>query len=289
MTRLTTVALVLSFTAGLAHATPWFTQDPRTLPAGKWRVEEHVLYSETGDALVDGDRAALAAGGEATSLTLHTRIRYGARDDLTVFVDIPWIDREYAPAGGAAQSHDGLGDLLFLGKYRYHDDRTDGTRRAVALFLKPNTGDYRDLSPLLATGSGTTNVGVMHLCEKQDGPTIWYASAGYVSTGSRSDLNVDPGDLVMANFAAEQDFGDGWKGVLELNGQHQFEARRAGEGVPHTEWTTLSFAPGVQHYSQPAPGQQLVLEAGMQVPTFAWGDKGALEEYTAYAGGFLIF
>lgn len=289
MTRMAAIALMLSFAAGLAHATPWFTQDPRTLPAGKWRVEEHLLYSETEDALVDGDRAALPAGGEATALTLHTRIRYGATDDLTVFVDIPWVDREYTPAGGLAQSNDGLGDLLFLGKYKYQDDRADGSRRALALFAKPRNGAYRGLSPLVAAGSGTTNLGLMHLWERQHGPTTWYASAGYVLTGSRDDTGVNPGDLLTGNLAAEQDFGAGWKGVLELNAQHQFEARRAGAGVPDTESTVIGIAPGVQYYDQPAPGQQVVLEAGVQLPTFAWGDRGALEDFTAYAGGFVVF
>lgn len=289
MTRLTIVVLALSFVAGIAHATPWFTQDPRTLPAGKWRIEEHVLYSETDETLVDGDRAALPAGGEATSLTLHTRIRYGATDDVTVFADIPWVEREYTPASGVEQSHEGLGDLLLLGKYRYHQDAAAGTRRAVALFIKPNTGDYRNLSPLLATGTGTTNVGIMHLWEWQSGPTTWYAGAGYVYTGDRSDINIDPGDLILANLAAEQDFGDGWKGVLELNGRHQFEARRGGADVPDTEWTTLSLTPGVQHYSHPAPGRLVVLEAGVQIPALYWGDRGALEDFTAYAGGFMVF
>lgn len=289
MTRLIAAALILIGAAGLAHATPWFTQDPRTLPAGKWRVEEHLLYSRIDDALVNGDRAALPAGGEATALALHTRVRYGATDNLTVFVDIPWVDREYTPAGGPTQSHEGLGDLLFLGKFKYHDDRADGTRRAVALFVKPRNGDYRDLSPLVATGSGTTNVGLLHLWEQQAGATTWYASAGYVLTGSRGDSGVDPGDLLMGNLAAEQDFGAGWKGVLELNAQHQFEARQAGADLPNTESGTLALAPGVQYYHQPAPGRQVVLEAGVQIPTFTWGDRGALEEYTAYAGGFVIF
>ncbi|NLO05202.1 MAG: hypothetical protein GX131_05165, partial [candidate division WS1 bacterium] len=59
MKRITIAAALAIFTLGAAHATPWFTQDPRTLPEGKWRVEEHILYSETDSALVDGDRQAL--------------------------------------------------------------------------------------------------------------------------------------------------------------------------------------------------------------------------------------
>ncbi|MEN6401101.1 MAG: hypothetical protein ABFD94_04095, partial [Armatimonadia bacterium] len=63
------VALLLGLAAATAAmATPWFTQDPRTLPEDKWRIEEHVLFSEVDSALVDGDKVPLPAG-KFSSLT----------------------------------------------------------------------------------------------------------------------------------------------------------------------------------------------------------------------------
>ncbi|MFO8081666.1 MAG: transporter [Armatimonadota bacterium] len=287
MRRMTMIGLLAVFAIGAAHATPWFTQDPRTLPEGKWRVEEHVFYSETGDALVDGDRQALPGGADATSLTLHTRVRYGVNDDLTVFADIPWVLKEFTAPDGTKRDADGFGDLMFLGKYKYHDDRDAGTRRAFALFIKPDTGDTDVDVPLLRTGTGTTNFGAMHLWEKQAGATTWYASLGYIYTGDSMDL--DPGDVFAGNIAAEHEIGDGWKGVWEVNARHQGQAELGGQDVPDSEWTVISLSPGVQYWTQPEPGQQAVFEAGVQIPTFEWGDRGALEDYTIYGGGFWIF
>jgi hypothetical protein len=285
MKRITIAAALAIFTLGAAHATPWFTQDPRTLPEGKWRVEEHILYSETDSALVDGDRQALPGDADASALTLHTRVRYGATDDLTLFVDFPYQYREFS--GG--QERDSLGDLLLLGKYKYHDNRESGTRRAVALFLKPNDGDSGGDIGLLRTGTGTTNFGVTHLWEQEAGDTTWYASAGYIFTGDNERMNVDPGDIITANLAAEQDLGSGWRGVLELNGQYQARARRDGADLPDSESTVIAISPGVQYYTQPAPGQMAVFEAGVQIPTFKWGDRAALEDYTIYGGGYWVF
>lgn len=288
MRRMMTAGLLVLFALGAAHATPWFTQDPRTLPQGKWRVEEHLLYSQTDDALVDGDRRSLPGGAEATSLTLHTRVRYGVNNDLTVFVDFPWVSKEFTAPDGTERDAEGFGDMLFLGKYKYHDNREDGTRRAIALFLKPDTGDTDSDAALLRTGTGTTNFGVNHLWEKQAGETTWYAGLGYIYTGENA-ANVDPGDVIFANVAAEHELGGGWKGVWEVNARHQGEADGPGGDIANTEWTTISLSPGVQYYTQPAPGQKAIFEAGVQIPTLKWGDRGALEDYTAYAGGFWIF
>ncbi len=289
MRRIMTVTVLALFTLSAAHATPWFTQDPRTLPEGKWRVEEHIFYSETDDTLVDGDRESLNGGAEATSLTLHTRIRYGATDRLTVFADIPWVSKEFTAPDGTERDADGFGDMLFLGKYRYHNDREAGTRRAVALFVKPDTGDTDTDVPLLRTGTGTTNVGVNHLWERQAGATTWYASLGYIYTGENDALDLDPGDVIFGNIALDRPIADGWKGVFEVNARHQGEAEQGGDDVPDSEWTTVSLSPGVQYATQPAPGQKAVFEAGVQIPTVTWGDKGALEDYTIYGGGYWIF
>ncbi len=289
MRRIVTTVTLTVFAVGAAYATPWFTQDPRTLPEGKWRVEEHIFYSETGDALVDGDRRSLPGGAEATSLTLHTRVRYGVNDQLTVFADVPWISNEFTAADGTKRTEEGVGDLLFLGKYKYHDNRKDGTRSAFALFIKPDTGDSSSDVGLLRTGTGTTNVGINHLWEKQDGPTTYYASLGYIYTGENNAMNLDPGDVIVGNIAAEHRLGNGWKGVWEINARHQGQAELAGTDVPNSEWTTISLSPGVQYETHPAPGQIAIFEAGLQIPTFTWGDRAGLENYTIYGGGYWIF
>jgi len=102
--------------SSLAAATPWFTQDPRTLPEGKWRVEEHVLYAPVDDRLVDGDREPLTTVQDFSSLTLHTRVRYGWTDNVTVFADLPYVFRHATANGGAKLDNEAMGDVLVLVK-----------------------------------------------------------------------------------------------------------------------------------------------------------------------------
>jgi hypothetical protein len=111
ITALCTGLVALTLTS-LTHATPWYTQDPRTLPEGGWRVEEHVLGTHIGNSLADGSEAPLPGGASGVSATvLHTRVRYGVRDDLTVFMDFPFVSKEVRGTGGQVQDKSGLGDL----------------------------------------------------------------------------------------------------------------------------------------------------------------------------------
>jgi hypothetical protein len=277
------LALIGMTFASLAAATPWFTQDPRTLPAGKWRVEEHVLYAPFSDSLVDGDRTPLTAVQDFSALTLHTRIRYGWRDDVTVFADVPWVSKHVTTNSGSTLDNDSVGDVLLLVKGKYHDNKESRSRRAWALSLKLNTGETGGLPPALATGSGTIDWTVAHLWEKGVGRATYYASTGYTNTGSRRDLGRNPGDVLFLNLAGEHKLGGSpWNFVWEMNGRYEGPTAGA-EGT--TEATTIALSPGLQYVR---PGK-LQLEAGVQVPVLTWGDAPALPDYTAYAGGFIIF
>jgi hypothetical protein len=281
------LTLIGTTLASAALATPWFTQDPRTLPAGRWRVEEHVLYAPFEDSLVDGDRTPLTAVRDFSALTLHTRVRYGLRDDVTVFVDIPWVSKRATTNDGGKLDNDGLGDLLVLVKGKYYDNKAERSRRAWALALKLDTGDVEGLPPALATGSGTTDITVSHLWEKGMGDATYYAGVGYTNTGSRSDLHRNPGDVLFANLAGEHKLGGSpWNLVWELNGR--YEGNTTGAAAT-TGATTVSLSPGLQYVRPGKQGKLLQLEAGVQVPVLMWGDAPAIPEYTAYAGGYIVF
>jgi hypothetical protein len=280
------IALGLS---SVASATPWFTQDPRTLPQGKWRVEEHVLYSDVDDALVDGDRVPFAAIEDFTSLTLHTRVRYGATDDLTVFVDVPYVRKRVTGLGGVETTNDGLGDLFFLAKYKYHDSKRHRLRQAAFVALKAENGEAEGLPGPLALGTGTTDWTFGHLWEKGLGEATGYASVGYTLTGDRDDLGTDPGDAIFFNVAAEHPIGhQGLQFVWEINGRHTGSTEAGGGTVPNTDSLIVAFSPGVQYVRRLKSGP-LQLEAGVQIPVYMQGDAPAIPNYTAYVGGFIVF
>lgn len=281
------LALIGITLASAASATPWFTQDPRTLPAGKWRVEEHVLYSQFNDALVDDEREPLSTVQDFSALTLHTRIRYGLQDDVTVFADIPWVSKHVTTSGGSALDNDDLGDITLLVKSKYHDNRAQRSRRAWALSLKLDTGDTRGTPAALATGSGTTDWSVIHLWEQGLGDATYYASTGFTITGRRGDLNRNPGDVVFLNLAGEHPVGHSpWQFVWEMNGRYEGETKGA---EATTGATTVSLSPGVQYVRPGKQGKLLQLEAGVQVPALTWGDAPAIPDYTAYGGGAIVF
>lgn len=286
-------ALMLAMVAGIAtmaSATPWFTQDPRTLPQGKWRVEEHVMFAEANGGLSDDRDAPLPGGArEVSTLNLHTRVRYGVTDDLTLFADLPLITKRLEAADGSTQSNTDLGDVVVLAKYQYHQEPARGRRQGVAALVKTDTGDSTATPALLATGSGQTSVGLLHLWEWREASSTWYASAGYLWTDERSDTGRDPGDQVLFNLAAEHPLrGRPMNLVWEINGVYEGHAESAGKGVANTGSTLVSFTPGVQ-YNLSRGATRITLEAGVQVPVVKRGDLPVLNDYQAYMGGYVIF
>ena len=291
MTRLVCLMFLALLTVGggTAIATPFFTQDPRTLPAGKWRVETHLLASHFDQSLVDGDKVPLLAGDAASASTYQTRIRYGAADKLTLFVDIPYV-RKTLSVDGKRRTHNGLGDMALLAKYKMHDDRERGTRAAVALSTKLATGDYRGLPPELALGTGQTNWILVLLGERQSGRDTYYASAAYVDTGERSDVNTDPGQVFRANLAMEHKLGASPYNIVgELNYFYQGRFERAGETVATSGANILSIALGAQYAPKLEPGRLLFVESELQFPIHSTGYSAALPDYTYYLGAWTVF
>jgi hypothetical protein len=273
-----------------AHATPWFTQDPRTLPSGYWRVEEHVLYSGIDEGLAQGHHAPLPNGAtDASALTVHTRVRYGVRDSLTVFVDFPWVEKRVHTPGGTLDNS-GLGDITMLAKWKYHEDKEEGTRQAFAGFVKLHNGDHKGQPGLLATGSGQYDFGLVHLWEWREGTSTFYGNLGYVARDVREDTGVNPGDWVLFNLAAEHKLGKTpLNFVWEVNGRHEMPSHQAGQALAHSGSTVISLSPGFQYVDRKGKGRSVTWEAGVQVPVITEGTLPALPDYTVYAGGYAMF
>lgn len=283
----TVTGLLIAFSS-IAVATPWYTQDPRTLKEGKWRLEGHVLYTSIDSALSDGDEVPLASATKASSLVSLVRARYGVRDDLTLFVDIPWVNKRAHLRDGTVLDEEGLGDLAFVAKWKYHDNPDQKTRRAWAAGVKTRTGDYRGRPALVATGSGTTNWNLTHLWEQQVGSTTWFGNLTYSLTGRNHDTGVDPGDVFLFNLAAEHPVAPGWTVVGELNGRYQGHFDKPGN--PHVlgSSTVVSLTSGVQH-TWKRPGGQTTVEAGVQFPVITRGDQPSIPDHEIHVGVFTVF
>jgi hypothetical protein len=282
--------LVIGATAAIAAATPFFTQDPGTLPQGLWRVEEHSLYADYDTSVVDGGETPLVGGRDASSWTLNTRVRYGVRDDLTVFVDVPHVRKTLTDADGSKHTNEGLGDLFLLAKYRVYDNHQTKTRAAVVAATKLKTGEYRDLPPELALGTGQTNYIVGGLIQKQVGRNTYYASALHAFTGRRSDLNANPGDVTMLNLAGEFPIADSHlNAVTELNYSRQGKTYRDGARVDASGSRVLNAAAGLQYYPKAARFKKTVIEAEVQLPVSTSGYVSTLADPLYYVGAWVVF
>ncbi len=283
--------LAVMATASSAGATPFFTQDPRTLPQGKWRVELHLLTTTSDQSLVDGDEAPLLLlGGRASSFVTEARVRYGATDRLTVFADFPYVRKSLEAPDGGERTNSGLGDIFVLAKWKVHDSRARGTRAAVALATKLPTGEYRHLQPELALGTGQTNWVLVALGEKEQGPNTFYGSASYVMTGGRTDTDTNPGQVVALNGAVEHKLGRSPYNVVgELNWAHQGRSEMAGATLEQSGSTVLNLAAGIQYSPPPKAGRKLVIETEVQLPVREDGFVRALPDYVWYLGGWMVF
>ena len=283
-------AVLVAGISGAAQATPFFTQDPRTLPQGMWRIEEHLLLTDFDESLVDGHEAPLLGGHSASSLTVNTRLRYGVRDDLTVFADIPYVRKRLQATDGATRTNDGLGDVFLLAKCKVHDDRRSKTRAAVAAATKLKTGEYHSLPPELALGTGQTSWLIAGLAEKQVGRTTYYASASHVWTGTRHDTDLNPGQVVNLNLAAEHSLGPGsWAAAAEINCSHQGKSRQNRQRVEASGTTLVNLAGGFQYRPRPRAGRTIVIEAEVQVPVHTEGYARTLPDAVFYLGAYIIF
>jgi len=282
--------LVFVMSLGIAHATPWFTQDPKTLPQGGWRFEEHMMYSGADSGLADGAAATLPGGlTDSSTLIMQTRLRYGVTDKLTVFGDLPYVRQEIELASGDTGSNSGLGDITLLAKYQYHNDQASRHRRALAVFYKLENGDSNAAPALLSLGTGQENIGLIHLWEWDRSKVNWYANLGYVWTGEL-DSGKNPGDVILFNLAAEHRLGQTpWRFVWELNGQLQGKSDLNGAGVAQSGATTIYFTPGFQWVGQKHGSTVWNWETGVQLPLYEKGFLPAAQDYKLYAGGYVMF
>ena len=160
---------------------------------------------------------------------------------------------------------------------------------AAFLALKAENGDAEGLPGPLALGTGTTDWTFGHLWEKGFGRATGYASLCYTLTGDRDDLGTDPGDVICFNLAAEHRLNDrGLQFVWEINGRHTGSTEAGGISVPNTDSFIVSVSPGLQ-LVRPTKSGLFQLEAGVQIPVYLQGDAPAIPNYTAYAGGFIVF
>ncbi len=288
--RIALAAVALLALTRPAQATPYFTQEPRTLPEGKWRIGEHLLFSHCDESLVDGEETPLLAGAEGSSFIANTRVRYGLRDRITLLLEVPYVERRLVARNGSEIVNRGFGDLFFVAKYKFHDNRETKTRGAVAVGTKLSTGESRGLPPELALGTGQTNTQFALLAEKEAGANAWYASMIYGATGERSDTHTDPGEIFALNGAVEHTLGKGpYNLVGEINYFHQGRSAVNGVTVAASGSSTLNVAVGAQYSPPMKQGRKRGIETELQIPVRTSGFMRALPDYVYYLGAYMVF
>jgi len=180
---------------------PVITIPATTLPAGSGAVTLRAEYVKF-RAFSDSELARLAVQGiEAHSvdylLTPSVGVGYGLTDDLTIGLRLPYLLRTDIKSGHdeggevAIDSHgdsNGIGDLIFLGQYRFLNDQPNSLECALLLGIKTPTG---------STGVKDRN-GILFEAEHQPGSGSWDPLLGIAASkrvGAISfDANLLPGE-----------------------------------------------------------------------------------------------
>lgn len=264
---------------GLGTAGPITTISASTLPKAKFAASyqvEHIAFKEFSDEQL-GDFAL--QGIELHSLKSNTthslRLAYGATDDLTVGLKLPYVTRRnvreahFHEDEGELELHrlgdsEGLGDLTALGQYRFMN--SGGTEAAVLFGVKAPTGKTDRSTARGGTfeaehlpGSGSWDGLLGAALSKHLGPLSIDASLLYTLAGDGTQ-QTNLGDRVTYNLALSYRLGGAhehapgsaehahfsWDLVFELNGERQQKTDIAGVRDPNSGGNLIFASPGIR-------------------------------------------
>lgn len=145
-------------TSNTGGAGPIVTISATTLEAGHGAVAflyEYLQFGGLGDAaLIDAAGKHIHAHSIGTIQTASAAAAYGVTDDFMVSVRAPWVRRtdiregHHAHLAGGVVSNtvdyrgdtSGIGDVTFLGQYRFLNNRASRTEAALLFGVKAPTG-----------------------------------------------------------------------------------------------------------------------------------------------------
>jgi hypothetical protein len=196
-------------------------------------------------------------------------------------VVIPYLERELRTRGGTFRQ-EGLGDVSFFGKYRFHRKLAvwGDAQAAFRLAVRTPTGETtrpraglglsETLSRSLQTGTGTWGVtgDVSYLTARRR--FVWGGNIAYTANleahgfrpGNELRLNLDTEYLLLP--VKYQEPGKEVFVLLEWLLVHREPSRLMGRDLPNTGGTQFFLAPGLQY----VPTDRLLFEASVALPVY---------------------
>lgn len=202
---------------------------------------------------------------------------YGLRPALSVVAVLPFVDKTLGTGAGDLGGDGGLGDSVFLAKWRfYRRDRGRGSLQfAVEGGVKVPTGstDLRnavgDRLPVpLQRGSGSWDptADIIATYAPPGGRWLFGGDVGVTATteadGFEFGNQASYDGLVKYRVRPRRYPGRELFLLLELNGRWQGRAQASGQPVFDSGGHSIYLSPGVQFLWRP----NLILEGGVQLP-----------------------
>jgi len=228
----------------------------------------------------------VSAGGNFKSFGMDYKFTYGLRNNLEVFVDVPFIQNwagsvnEPGPKGERAASFGGIGDVNLTFKYRLVEE-TETIPTVTALFATNfPTGHFRHFNPgRLGSdeiGGGTFAFTTGLNVSKYVKPFVFYGNLWYtmqtaftnrqdrsplvsvldengVATGeleegdpSATNVRHYPRDIITVNLAAEYPITKKWVALLELTSSWD-GGRLFGHKANLAPAALVSVLPGIEY------------------------------------------
>ena len=264
-----------------------FGKGARTEFISGFGLRTFASVQERNRLLVDGTAVPDPSEREFRTRVTPVGIVYGLRSTISVIAILPFVDKELSLRDGSVQQTfggaGGLGDVLFLAKWRFYKrDRGMGTfQLATELGVKAPTGaddlrgiDDQRLPPALQRGSGswdpTANFLVTSVPTAGRGRWIFTGDVGVTVTTKANDVEVGnqmsyDGMVKYRVHPARYPGRDTFL-VFEVNGRWQDQARAGGRPITDSGGHAVYLAPGIQFLLR----QNVILEGGVQLPV--WQD-----------------
>jgi hypothetical protein len=232
----------LGYAGGAGTAGPIVTLPATTLPAGKLAAAVRVTYARP-DRLSDADLARRAgqhihAHGTDYLLSPSVSLAYGATDDLTLALGVPYVRRDnlregtHQHTGGVTLngvedlgSPSGLGDATLLGQYRFAGDEHAPWQMALLAGVKLPTG----ATHVRARGGERLET------EHQPGTGSWDPLLGLALTRRLERVSVDANVLYQFSTSGAQ-------------------ATRLGDRAQYN--VSVSYRVGGEHHHEHEPGEE---------------------------------
>ncbi|MBI4602970.1 MAG: hypothetical protein HY721_13515 [Planctomycetes bacterium] len=209
---------------------------------------------------------------------------FGAHEDVTVALNVPYVVKELETTMGGRRLHlnsDGLGDISVVGKWRFYKDPELGgtTESAAFLGIELPTGrdDVRDagirLPQPLQPGSGSVDgiLGAAFTRLWDGGRWLLNADLFYKANSEANDygfgniLRFDVGGQFRAYPSRYERYDQFTLNlILELNGEYAEKDTLDGDRVDGTGGLKLFASPGIQAIVS----ESLLFEVGVQIPVF---------------------